>query len=191
MSSSEADEACANCGKAAVDNVKLKKCACNLVKYCSVGCQKNHRKQHKKACKKQLAEIRDDRLLRQPEDTHFGECPICCLPLPVDADKWKIASCCSQRICDGCAIANQLREAEQGLELRCAYCREPLPKSDEEAAKSVMKRVKANDPIALYKMGYNCCLKGDYDSAFQYFTKAVELGISMLIINYPVCIITG
>ena len=37
-----ADEVCANCGKAAVDNIKLKKCACNLVKYCSVVCQKNH-----------------------------------------------------------------------------------------------------------------------------------------------------
>ena len=33
-----ADEACANCGKAAVDDVKLKKCACKLVKYCSVEC---------------------------------------------------------------------------------------------------------------------------------------------------------
>ena len=32
---------CASCGKAAVDDVKLKKCACDLVKYCSVDCQKN------------------------------------------------------------------------------------------------------------------------------------------------------
>jgi hypothetical protein len=32
-----ADEVCANCGKAAVDDVKLKKCGgCELVKYCSV-----------------------------------------------------------------------------------------------------------------------------------------------------------
>jgi hypothetical protein len=29
----EADEVCGSCGKAAVDDVKLKKCACNLVKY--------------------------------------------------------------------------------------------------------------------------------------------------------------
>ena len=47
-----ADEVCASCGKAAVDDVKLKKCACNLVKYCSVACQKDHRPQHKKICKK-------------------------------------------------------------------------------------------------------------------------------------------
>jgi hypothetical protein len=37
---------CASCGKAEVDEVKLKKCACDLVKYCSVVCQKNHRPQH-------------------------------------------------------------------------------------------------------------------------------------------------
>ena len=64
---------CANCGKAEVDDVKLKLCACNLVKYCSVSCQKNHRSQHKKACKKRLAELRDDKLFRQPDESHLGE----------------------------------------------------------------------------------------------------------------------
>jgi hypothetical protein len=44
-----ADEVCASCGTAAVDDVTLKKCACNLVKYCSVDCQKNHRSRHKNA----------------------------------------------------------------------------------------------------------------------------------------------
>ena len=75
---------CASCGKAEVDNVKLKMCtACKLVKYCSVDCQKNHRPQHKKACKKRAAEIKDDRLFTQPDGNQFGECPICCLPLPL------------------------------------------------------------------------------------------------------------
>src|SRR6056300_651088 len=81
------NEVCGSCGKAEVDEVKLKKCACNLVKYCSVDCQKNHRLQHKKACKHMMAEIRDDRLFRQPEISHLGECPICCLPLPLDVKK--------------------------------------------------------------------------------------------------------
>ena len=60
MSSVEglAAEVCASCGKAEIDDIKLKKCtACKLVKYCSVECQKNHRKQHKKACKKRAAEL--------------------------------------------------------------------------------------------------------------------------------------
>ncbi len=83
-----ADEVCACCGKAEVDDTKLKKCACLLVRYCSVDCQKNHRPQHKKACRKRLAEKRDDLLLTQPEESDLGECPICCLPLPLDDSKF-------------------------------------------------------------------------------------------------------
>src|SRR5210317_934204 len=90
---------CASCGKAEVDDVKLKICtACKLVKYCSVECQKNHRPQHKKACKKRMAEIRDDKLFTQP-DGSYGECPICCLPLPIDENKFGLYSCCCKRIC--------------------------------------------------------------------------------------------
>jgi tetratricopeptide (TPR) repeat protein len=177
---SEADKVCANCGKAAVDNIKLKICtACKLVKYCSVECQKNHRPQHKKACKKRAAELRDDKLFTQNEISHLGECPICCLPLPLDSNKSMIYSCCCQRICNGCVIANQKRELEQGLEMRCSFCREPVPKTEEveeEEEKNVMKRVKANDPAALRLKGVKCYNKGDYEGAFEYYTKAAELG---------------
>src|SRR5210317_1025298 len=97
---------CACCGKAEVDEVKLKICtACRLVKYCSVECQKNHRKQHKKACRKRMAEIRDDRLFTQPDESHLGDCSICCLPLPLDMRKSTLMSCCSKVICDGCDYA--------------------------------------------------------------------------------------
>src|SRR6056300_1814789 len=111
MSSEEeqADEVCASCGKAEVDDIKLKICtACHLVKYCSVTCQKNHRKQHKKMCKKRLAENRDRDLFTQPDESHIGECPICCLPLPIDV-KNVFMPCCSKRICNGCCYANQMR----------------------------------------------------------------------------------
>src|SRR6056300_187939 len=127
------DEVCASCGKAAVDDVKLKKCACNLVKYCGVECQKNHRPQHKKLCKKRMAEIRDDRLFTQPDESHIGECPICCLPLPLDMEKSTMMSCCSKVICNGCRYANEKREREQGMESKCAFCREPVARSQEEA----------------------------------------------------------
>src|SRR5210317_1607867 len=108
-----ADEVCANCGKAAVDNIKLKKCACDLVKYCSVACQKNNRPQHKKTCKKRMAEIKDGKLFTQPNERHWGECPICCLPLPLDKNKSAMNSCCCKRICRGCEYANYLREWEE------------------------------------------------------------------------------
>jgi hypothetical protein len=169
---------CANCGKAEVDNVKLKMCtACKLVKYCSVDCQKNHRRQHKRACRKRAAELRDDRLFTQPDESHLGECPICCLPLPTDdKKKTNINSCCSKLICLGCSYANTKRETEEGLVQRCAYCREPLPKTAEEADQNFMKRIKANDPDAMRQMGRKCHNKGDYEGAFKYWTKAIALG---------------
>jgi TPR repeat protein len=168
---------CANCGKVEVDDVKLKICtACKLVKYCSVDCQKNHRPQHKKACKKRAAEIRDVQLFTQPDESYLGECPICCLPLPLDTSKSGINSCCSKRICDGCNIANKKREQEEGMDHRCAYCREPLPDTEEEAIQNERKRAKANDPIALCQVGVECEEEGDIEGAIQYYSKAAELG---------------
>eukprot|EP00985_Skeletonema_marinoi_P030096 scaffold30504_cov80-Skeletonema_marinoi.AAC.1 len=73
---------CASCGIGQVDDIKLKKCtACYLVRYCSVKCQKEHRPQHKRACKKRAAELRDEILFKQPESSDLGDCPICFLPL--------------------------------------------------------------------------------------------------------------
>jgi tetratricopeptide (TPR) repeat protein len=146
------------------------------VKYCSTDCQKNHRKQHKKACKKRLAEIRDDQLFTQPDEVHFGECPLCCLSLPLDENKSSVNSCCCKRICKGCSHANTLREEELSQYPKCPFCREPLPKTQEEIGKNVMKRVKANDPVALRAKGVMCRNDGDYEGAVEYYTKAADLG---------------
>jgi TPR repeat protein len=62
------------------------------------------------------------------------------------------------------------------MEQRCPYCREVLPETGEEINQEFMKRVKANDPIALYVMGQTCDKQGDHEGAFQYFTKAAALG---------------
>jgi TPR repeat protein len=123
-----------------------------------------------------LAKIRDDNLFEQPENSHLGECPICCLPLSIDASKSTFMPCCSKTICDGCNIANQKREHEAGLDPRCAFCREPATKSDQEANKRIMKRIKKNDPDAMEVMGRKCIDEGDYEKALEYLTKAAELG---------------
>ena len=83
---------CANCGKGVGD---LKFCdACKLVKYCNRDCQIAHRPQHKKACKKRAAELRDEALFKEPPPRE--ECPICMLPLPLDAEKYSFKSCCGK-----------------------------------------------------------------------------------------------
>ncbi len=172
-----ADEVCTSCGVAAVDDIKLKNCACNLVKYCTVDCQKNHRSTHKKLCKKRLAEMHDVDLFTQPDSSHMGECPLCCLPLSIDLEKSIFMTCCSKYICKGCDCANQTREVKEGLEPRCAFCRNPSPKSAEESDRNIMKRIKNHDdPVAMTEMGKKHLEEEDYEKSFEYFTKAAELG---------------
>ena len=169
MSSSEADEVCAACGKAEVDDIKLRRCtACKLVKYCSVDCQKNHRPKHKKECKKRAAEFRDDKLFTKPDESHLGECPICCLPLSNDPDKSTMNSCCCKAICDGCGYANQKRDAESQVHPKCPFCREPYAMSMEEAERNVAKRIKAGDPVAFRQKGIDAKMAGNYNVALDY-----------------------
>ena len=191
----EAADVCASCGIVQVDEKKLNTCtACKLVRYCSVDveCQKTHRPQHKRACNKQMAELRDEILFKQPESSNFGDCPICCLPLPIDPQKSRMMACCSKMICQGCDYVNIIRQ--RGLlipqEPSCAFCREPLPDTEEEAEAMLMKRIEKNDPVAMRQMGFNRDREGDYKSAFEYFTKAAELGDAVAHYNLSVlCIV--
>ena len=57
---------------------------------------------------------------------------------------------------------------------KCPFCREVA--DDDENEKRMMKRIKANDPVALSQMGVDRHDEGDYDGAFKYLTKAAELG---------------
>ena len=159
---------CAGCGVKEDNDIKLKKCACHLVRYCSVKCQKDHRPQHKKACKKRVAELRDEILFKQPESGHYGDCPICCLPLSLNRHTIS-TSCCGKRICDGCLFANERRE-------ECPSCRNPMPKSEEESNINLLKRVEANDPDAMLQMGCSYASIRDYKTAFKYWEKAAKLG---------------
>jgi len=173
-----ADEVCASCGIAAIDDITLKFCDdCDLVKYCSGNCRENHREQHEEECKKRKAELHDKQLFTQPDISHLGECTLCCLPLPIDERKSSMMPCCCKIICNGCNYANQKREREAGLKHRCAFCREPLPKSEEESDRNFMKRIKKhNDPVAITHMGKHHASKGEYKKTVEYYTKAAKLG---------------
>eukprot|EP00985_Skeletonema_marinoi_P023219 scaffold15294_cov101-Skeletonema_marinoi.AAC.2 len=149
---------------------------CDLVRYCSDECQKEHESQHVEACKKRAAELRDELLFKQPESSHIGDCPICMLPLPLDKTKSTLHSCCSKVICNGCYFANYVRETKGSLQQRCPFCRKPASSTEEETGERRMKRVEANDPLAILTQGQVQLKKGDAPKAFEYMMKAAELG---------------
>jgi len=172
------EDSCASCGIAGVDDIKLKGCTgCHLVKYCGVKCQRDHRPQHKKECKKRAAELRDEILFKQPESRCEGDCPICCLPLPMDFEKVTAMACCCKIICNGCDVANKIHEIRDGnLKENCAFCRQTPPLTDEEIEASYLKRMEVNDPVAFCQMGKLRYEEGNYSDAFDYSSKAAELG---------------
>ena len=51
-----------------------------------------------------------------------------------------------------------------------------MPETEEEADAMQMKRIEKNDPVAMLRMGGTRHDEGDYSSAFEYYTKAAELG---------------
>ena len=120
-------------------------------------------------------ELRDEILFRQPESSHLGDCPICCLPHPIVRSKAVMNGCCGKLICGSCHYSNEMRQAEGSLAKVCPFCRHPLPSSEEEARELLMKRVEANDVPSLVEMGYHYNSTGDFDAAFKYWAKAAEL----------------
>ena len=175
-----AAHACANCGKAGSGGVKLRNCtACLLVKYCSVDCQRAHRKKHKKACKERAAELKDERLYGQGHERPEGDfCPICTLPIPLPMDLHStFYVCCIKRVCDGCAGA----VLQRGMGGNCLFCRTPFAKDDASALAMVQKRIDAGDADAMeflassyYNGGHG--LEKNVQSAVELWTEAAELG---------------
>jgi hypothetical protein len=184
MSSTEetaegSDDACNNCGvaEAEVDEIKLEDCdGCKSIRRCGDKQKEEHRERHEEECKKREAELRDDNLFRQPDGTHFGECPLCFLPMPLDPRKITFKPCCSNLICLGCVCSNVVINKHDFVKtINCPFCRKPTT-NEKENLKKMMKRIKANDPAALSYVGTMRNKEGDYHTAFEYLTKAAELG---------------
>jgi len=176
----DGDETCANCGTTASDTVKLKNCtACLLVKYCGVDCQKNHRKQHKKACKERAAELVDERLYSQGHERQEGDfCPICTLPVPSPISKnARFKACCMKMVCVGCVLAS----GKRGMNEVCAFCRTPKPYGDAAKLAQVKARVGKKDPEAIKFLG-DINFHGligqakDMKRAVELWTEAAGLG---------------
>ena len=147
--------ACANCGKVSSDDVKLKNCtACRLVKYCGVDCQRAHRKQHKGACKKRVAELKDEQLYSQGHERPEGDfCPICTLPIPLlTVDHSFFKACCIKLICHGCNVAAKKR----GF-IDCPFCKTPPPDTEAAMMAMIQARVEKKDPDAIDILGEYYC----------------------------------
>ena len=177
--SGKGDGCCANCGREPSDVVKLKNCtACRLVKYCGVDCQRVHRKKHKGACKKRVAELKDEQLYSQGQERAEGDsCPICTLPIPIPMGEHSgFHVCCMKRVCHGCNVAAQKRGMDD-----CPFCRTPIQEDDDAALALVQMRVGAKDPVAIQFLGSQyyhgkCGLERNVPRAIELWTEAAELG---------------
>ena len=168
---------CANCGKGEEESVSLKNCvACKMVKYCSRDCQKAHRSQHKKECRKRAAELQDEALFKQPPQEE--DCPICFMWMPSLKSGRRYKTCCGKVICSGCIYAGS--NMDGNADQLCPFCRTPAPTSEKEAIERVKKRVEGGDAVAIYNLGCDYAqgmygLSQDMDKALELWYRAGEL----------------
>jgi len=165
---------CAACGKKGNSNDMNTCNKCKEVKYCNAACKKKHRKKHKKACEKRVAELHEEALFK---DIEPEECPLCFLPLPRSGETTTIESCCGKRICNGCSYAMVMSE---GKDL-CAFCRAPPISSDEENVKQIKKLMDKGNGYGFYQLAgyYARGLRGlprDFQKTNELLLKGGELG---------------
>ena len=180
---------CAGCGKGGDG---LKTCtACKMVKYCNATCQKAHRPNHKKECKRRAAELHDEALFKQPPPD--DECPICLLPLP-DAHETVYHSCCGKKVCHGCILAMIVESKRGGGANVCAFCRAPKV-TDGEDVERIKKRIELNDAGAFgalagrYRNGRG--VPQDNRKATELLIRAGELGDANALYNVADCYTEG
>jgi len=165
---------CAACGKEG-NSDDMNTCnKCKEVKYCNAACKKKHRKKHKKACEKRVAELHDEKLFKEVERK---ECPICLIPLPLDVSESTVNSCCGKHFCAGCEYAMKMSE---GKDL-CAFCRSPPASSEEETIKRLNKLMDKGNAEGCFLLA-SCYAQGsngmprDYRKTNELLFKAGELG---------------
>ena len=203
------DVCCAECGGKEGGVISLKACkSCMVVKYCNANCQKNHWPKHKKECKlRGAAELRDEALFKDPPAKE--ECPICFLPMPfrliccvslppatissvpifdfamaneelANMSLEEYYSCCGKSICVGC-MHSFMQSGNNGT---CAFCKsDHVNKTDGERVEERLKRVEANDAVAMYVLGNNYYhgnegLNQDQAKALELYDRASALGSS-------------
>ena len=127
--------------------------------------------------------IADDNLFREPPPKE--DCPICMLPMPYENGicgvKKSYQSCCGKIVCYGCMKASEEKMIKGKMKWLCLLCREPLPRTNQEMKKKLIKRVEINDAEAIFNLAahYRFGNKGfpkNIKKALKLFNQAAELG---------------
>jgi len=183
-------QTCATCGKEG-NSDDMNTCnKCKMVKYCNAACKKKHRKKHKKACGRRVAELHEEALFKEPPPNE--ECTICMLPLPNEADQVSFQTCCGKVICNGCMYAMKMRE---GIGI-CAFCRTRRTTSNDEVIKELHKLMDNGNAYSfnflaiLYTNGMRG-LPQDHQKANELYLKAGELGFATGFYNLGVAYDNG
>ena len=146
-------------------------------------------------CLENVKKISDEELFKQPPPN--DDCPICFLCLPKIDTGSKYKSCCGKIICSGCIHAPLYDHLGNEVDNeKCPFCRTPTPKSKEEIIEREKKRVKLDDPIAIYHKGVyyrdgTCGCSQDYTKALELFVRAAKLGHAMAYFNIGTTYYTG
>ena len=176
---------CAACGnKGEKDSMNICN-KCKMIHYCNAACKKKHKSKHKKKCDRRVAELHDERLIKEPPPRE--DCPICMLPLPLDDAQLMFKACCGKFICGGCIhtmIMEEIRRGKKKEEVgMCAFCRTLRPNTVEEDIERLQKLMeKGNGNAFCTFAGYyaqgTCGIPQDRAKANALWLKAGELGCS-------------
>ena len=181
---------CAACGKEGnSDDMNICN-KCKVVKYCNAACKKKHRKKHKKACEKRVAELYDEKLFADPPPP--DECPICMLPLPLAKEESKFKLCCGKVICNGCLYAMMMSEGGADL---CPFCRDLVPITNQkvdELLKELMNKGNA-DGYHQYALSHEFGKHHpiNIEKANEFYLKAGDLGCTSGYYNLGISYLDG
>jgi len=101
------------------------------------------------------------------------ECPVCMIPIPLDAKEITFMPCCGKVICSGCihrGVFSSLANGKPDHEIeKCSFCRQLTPKNQVKALKILMKR---NDSQAYMQMAFRY---KQGEGVIQSNTKSLEM----------------
>ena len=143
----------------------------------------------------------NDKLFLDPPQKE--DCPICMLPMPHASGACGVGkvymACCGTMICSGCSKAEDGEVEKGNIKAWCAFCRVPIPTTDEENIKRVKIRCEQNDANAFYKLGLlyykgSMGLPQDTNKSIELNTRGADLGslkrlIGLLLVH--ICLVEG